>query len=148
MMIYSAGSRMLSLTSRTLSTGMLTMTRSMCSSNLESAQLTLKVRNEIKKKSDQAKLGGGQKRIDAQHKKVKKCLLMSRRCLFLIMRYCSRGSWPPANGLICCVTPEHSWSMTCSWSTPAGTSAWRMKNTPAIQSLQVRYYFSHSSYFF
>lgn len=41
------------------------------SANEESAQHTLEVRRKIKVKKDQALLGGGLKRIDAQHKKVR-----------------------------------------------------------------------------
>ena len=40
-------------------------------SGIQGAQQTLRVRKRIEEKSSQALLGGGQKRIDAQHKKVR-----------------------------------------------------------------------------
>ena len=39
---------------------------------------TLKVKDEVKRKRELALLGGGQKRIDAQHKKGKKLLLIRK----------------------------------------------------------------------
>ena len=41
------------------------------SANEESAQHTLEVRRKIKVKREQALLGGGHKRIDSQHKRVR-----------------------------------------------------------------------------
>ena len=41
------------------------------SSNVQGAELTLKVRNRIESQKIAATMGGGQKRIDAQHKKGK-----------------------------------------------------------------------------
>ena len=40
-------------------------------SGIQGAQQTLRVRKRIEEKRSQALLGGGQKRIDAQHKKVR-----------------------------------------------------------------------------
>ncbi|TRY79593.1 hypothetical protein TCAL_11733 [Tigriopus californicus] len=49
----------------------LSSTTSVLGTKLEGAQLTLKVREDIKAQTARAKLGGGQKRIDAQHNKGK-----------------------------------------------------------------------------
>jgi acetyl-CoA carboxylase carboxyltransferase component len=65
---------------------------------------------QLEAKRELARLGGGQKRIDAQHKKGK---LTARERIELLL-----DDGTSKNG-------------TCSWSTAARTSAWKTPRSPA-----------------
>ena len=90
---------------------------------------TVNVQHKIEDSRKRALLGGGVKRIDAQHNRV-------RFFIIVVDSYKTfRENLLLAKESICWLIQEHSRNMTCSWSTRAPTSEWRRRSTLATVSL-------------
>jgi len=121
------------------------------------ARQTLAVRERIQNKREQAVLGGGQKRIDTQHKKVfysniqnmgklKICFKILSCSYFYLLSH--RVSFLQGNESRSFVTLEALWNMTCSWNTRALTLEWKKRRLLDFLFLQASVEEANETLFF